>query len=137
MLNLAQLKSQLKSFKFSGTLKTIELRIMEANQYQLSFSELLSMILCDELKERQNRRLQWLISQTRIESNKTLESFDFTFNLSINAMQIRELATCQIIEKGETTFFVCSTGTGNYRRLSTKGKYIFPKRLLMQPDVSL
>lgn len=112
MSNLAQLKTQLKSLKLSGTLDTIELRIMEANQNQLSFTELLSMIFCDELQTRQNRKLQRLLSNAHLESNKTIESFDFTFNHSINASQIRELATCNFIEKGENVFFVGPTGTG-------------------------
>ncbi|MBN1349263.1 ATP-binding protein, partial [candidate division KSB1 bacterium] len=37
---------------------------------------------------------------------KTLESFDLTFNPSINAASIRELASCQFIEKGENIFFL-------------------------------
>ena len=45
MSNIAQLKQQLKSLKLSGTLETIELRLMEATQNQLAFSEMLSMIL--------------------------------------------------------------------------------------------
>lgn len=112
MSNLAQIKSQLRALKLSGTLDTIEMRIMEASQNQLAFGELLSMVLLDELQMRQNRKLQRLITQAHLESNKTLESFDFTFNPSINASLIRELSTCRFIEKGENIFFVGPTGTG-------------------------
>lgn len=112
MSNLAQIKSQLKSLKLSGSLDTIEMRILEASQNQLSFTELLSMVLLDELQTRQNRKLQRLISNAHLESNKTLESFDFTFNRSINSSQIRELSTCRFIEKSENIFFVGPTGTG-------------------------
>ena len=52
MSNLADLKQQLKSLKLSGTLDTLEIRIMEAAQNQLSFTEMLSMILADELETR-------------------------------------------------------------------------------------
>jgi DNA replication protein DnaC len=112
MSNLAQLKSQLKALKLSGTLDTIEMRIMESASNQLSFTELLTMILSDELQERQNRKLQRLITKARLESGKTLESFDFTFNPSIKATQIRELSTCRFIDKGENIFLVGPTGTG-------------------------
>jgi DNA replication protein DnaC len=112
MSNLAQIKSQLRLLKLSGTLDTIEMRILEASQNQLSFTELLSMVFMDELQTRQNRKLQRLISNAHLESNKTLESFDFTFNPSINASQIRELSTCRFIEKSENIFFVGPTGTG-------------------------
>jgi DNA replication protein DnaC len=112
MSNIAQLKQQLKALKLSGTIDTLELRIMEASQNQLSFTELLTMMFSDELQTRQNRRLERLLIAARLEANKTLESFDFSFNKSINAAQIRELATCRFIEKGENVFFVGPTGTG-------------------------
>ena len=112
MAHYAQLKSQLKALKLSGLLETIELRIMEAQNNQLAFTELLSMILNDEIEARQNRKLQRLITHARLQANKTLETFDFSFNPSINASLIRELATCNFIEKGENIFLLGPTGTG-------------------------
>jgi DNA replication protein DnaC len=149
MSNIAQLKQQLKSVKLSGTLATLELRLMEASQNQLSFAEMLSMILSDELETRKQRRLQRLITGARLESNQTLESFDFNFNHSINAQQIRQLATCRFIEKAENVFFVGPTGTGKShlgkslghqacRNYLTVGTYNFHElfTLLSQADVS-
>jgi len=113
MSNIAQLKGQLKALKLSGTLDSLELRLMEAAQNQLSFSDMLSMVLADELETRQQRRLQRLLTAARLQrSGKTLESFDFTFNPSINASQIKQLSNCRFIEKGENIFFVGPTGTG-------------------------
>ncbi len=112
MSNLAQLKQQLKALKLSGTLDNLELRLMEASQNQLSFNDFLSMVLADELETRQQRRLQRLLTVARLQSEKTMESFDFTFNPSINAQQIKQLSTCRFIEKGENVFFVGPTGTG-------------------------
>ena len=75
MAQYAQLKLQLKALKLSGLLETIELRIMEAQNNQLSFTEFLSMILNDEIEARQNRKLQRLITHARLQANKTLETF--------------------------------------------------------------
>ena len=112
MANYAQLKSQFKALKLSGIAETIELRIMEAQNNQLAYTELLAMILNDEIETRQNRKLQRLITHARLDAGKTLENFDFTFNPSINASLIRELATCRFIEKGENIFLLGPTGTG-------------------------
>lgn len=112
MTQYAQLKSQLKALKLSGILETLELRIMETQHNQLAFTELLSMILTDEIEARQNRKLQRLITHAHLESNKTLETFDFSFNHSLNAPFIRELATCHFIENGENIFLLGPTGTG-------------------------
>lgn len=112
MSEIAQLKQQLRSLKLSGALETIELRIMEAGQNQLSFAELLSLMLEDEILTRQNRKLQRLLSHAKLNSNKTIDTFDFTFNNSINAQQIRNFRLCRFIEKNENIFFIGPTGTG-------------------------
>ncbi len=112
MSSYAELKSQLKQLKLSGASDTLELRLMEAESNELAFSELLSMLLSDEIELRRNRRLQRLISHAHLESNKTLEHFDFTFNPTIKPKQIREISTCNFMDKAENIFFVGPTGTG-------------------------
>lgn len=108
----AQLKTQLKELKLPGMLENLELRILEAQQNQLAYSEFLSMLLNDEIETRNMRKLARLIRQAGLGTEKTLETFDFSFNPSINAAHIRELATCRFIKRGEGVFFIGPTGTG-------------------------
>ena len=108
----AQLKIQLKALKLSGILENLELRMLEAQQNELAYSEFLSMLLNDEIEPRNMRKLARLISQAGLGTEKTLETFDFCFNPSINAAHIRQLATCRFIERGEGIFFIGPTGTG-------------------------
>ncbi len=112
MSGYAVLKDQLKQLKLSGAADTLDLRLMEAESNELAFSEVLSMLLSDEIELRRNRRLQRLISHAHLESNKTLEQFDFTFNPTIKPKQIREFSTCHFIDKAENIFFIGPTGTG-------------------------
>jgi DNA replication protein DnaC len=107
-----QLKDQLKRLKLSGMLEHIDLRLLESQQNQLSYSEFLSMLVSDEIEKRNMAKLARLIKQANMGAEKTLESFDLSFNPSINAAYIRELASCQFIEKGENIFFLGPTGTG-------------------------
>lgn len=110
--NPAQLQTQLRALKLSGIADTLELRLMESQNNGLSFSEFLAMLLADELEVRSNRKLERLLLRAHAESSKTLESFHFSFNPSIKASQIRELAQCHFIEKGENIFLLGPTGTG-------------------------
>ena len=112
MSQTAQLKTQLKSLKLSGMLDNLDLRLLEARQNQLAYSELLSLILTDEIETRNMRKVKRLLFQSGMGSEKTLETFDFSFNPSINAAYIRELATCRFIERGEDVFFIGPSGTG-------------------------
>ena len=43
---------------------------------------------------------------------QTLESFDFSFNPSVSAVRIKELATCHFIDHAESVFHLGPTGTG-------------------------
>ena len=92
-----QLKEQLKRLKLSGMLEHIDLRMMESQQNQLSYSEFLSMLVTDEIEKRNMAKLNRLIKQANLGAEKTLESFDLSFNPSINAAYIRELSICQFI----------------------------------------
>ena len=112
MSNHTQLKHQLKTLKLSGLLENLELRLLEAQQNQLTYSEFLSLIFSDEMETRNMRKLRRLLQHAALGSEKTMETFDLSFNPSINAAYIRELATCRFIEKGEGIFFIGPTGTG-------------------------
>ena len=52
MSQTAQLKTQLKTLKLSGMLDNLDLRLLEAQQNQLAYSEFLSIILADEIETR-------------------------------------------------------------------------------------
>ena len=106
------IKNQLMRLKMSGMLDTVELRLSQAQNSELSYSELLTLLLNDEIEKRQSRKLKTLIRKAGIGNQQTLENFDFKFNRSINAAQIRELATGRFISKGENIFFIGPTGTG-------------------------
>jgi len=69
-------------------------------------------MLSDEIEIRNMRKLQRQLSQAGITSQQTIESFDFSFNPSINAAHIRELATYRFIKRGAGIFFIGPTGTG-------------------------
>ena len=112
MSQTAQLKTQLKTLKLSGMLENLDLRLLQAQHNQLAYSEFLSMILADEIETRNMRKVKRLLFQSGMGSEKTLENFDFSFNPSINAAYIRELATCRFIERGEGVFFIGPSGTG-------------------------
>jgi DNA replication protein DnaC len=112
MNDTAQIKTQLKTLKLSGVLDNLDLRVMEAQHSSLAYTEFLTALLLDEIETRNMNRVNRLIRNAHIGSDKTLENFDFSFNHSVNAASIRELGTCRFINKGENIFFLGPTGTG-------------------------
>lgn len=112
MSSYAQIKTQLKSLKLSGVINVLEHRVRQAEESQISYMELIAMLLDDELELRRNRKIQWLLTQARLKANQTIETFDFKANPTINAVQVRELATLHFIEKAENIFLLGATGVG-------------------------
>ena len=112
MSNYAQIKEQLSNLKLAGIIETLEQRLKQADQGELAYTELLSLLLDDELELRRNRKIERLLISAGLKGNQTLETFDFRANASINAVQVRELATLRFIEKAENVFLVGSTGVG-------------------------
>jgi len=108
----ADLVGQLRALKLSGILTTLSNRLLEAEQAQMSLSELLTMLLSDELEARRNRKLARLIKHAHLDLGQTLEHFDFTFAASAPRALIRDLATCRFIQRAENVFFLGATGTG-------------------------
>ncbi|MCL4511700.1 MAG: ATP-binding protein [Bacteroidetes bacterium] len=73
-----------RCLSLTGMADTLELRLLEAQNNGLAFSEFLSMLLTDELQTRANRKCERLLQHAHADSTKTLENFDFSFDPSIN-----------------------------------------------------
>jgi DNA replication protein DnaC len=132
----SQLTLQIRNLKLSGMLEHLDTRLMEAEQHDLAYTEFLSMMLTDELETRTARKISRLMHTAWLGTEKTIETFDFAFNPSINAKLIRALASCRFIERGEGVFLLGPTGTGKThlakalahqacRRLYSVGFYSF------------
>ena len=107
-----QIIQQLRILKLPGMRDNLQKRIMEAEANSLSYGEFLSMLLTDEVDERTSRKITRMLRRAALGKEMTLETFDFSFNPTINAKQIKALASCRFIERAEGVFFLGPTGTG-------------------------
>jgi DNA replication protein DnaC len=107
-----QVIQQLRVLKLPGIREHLEQRMLEAQANQLSYGEFLSMLLTDEVDERTSRKIARMLHRANLGKEMTLETFDFSFNSSINTKQIKSLASCRFIERAEGVFFLGPTGTG-------------------------
>jgi len=109
--NLDTMK-KLKQFKLSGIARSLDLRIQQAKDDNLAYSDFLSLLLEDEANQREDNKQRRLYQQARLPFEKGLEDFDFTFQPSIKKKEILELATCQFIQRKENIIFIGQPGTG-------------------------
>jgi DNA replication protein DnaC len=107
-----QLTPQLKRLRLSGVLETLDLRNQQAIKEKLSYVEFLAYLIQDEVERRDQKQLQLRLRRAAVRSDKTLESFDFSFNPSINRQQVYDLATCNFVAQHRNVLICGPTGVG-------------------------
>jgi DNA replication protein DnaC len=107
-----QLSPFLKRLRLSGILETLEARNQQAIDGQWTYIEFLSRLLEDEVERRSQKQLARRIRRAAINTTKTLEGFDFTFNPTLNRQQILDLAACTYIRQKRNVLLCGPTGVG-------------------------
>ena len=111
-MNPSQLAPNLKLLRLSGILDTLEVRTQQAIAEQWTYEEFLVRLLQDEVERRAQKHLDLRIRRSGINTTKTLESFDFSFNPAINRQQVYDLATCQFVRQHRNLLICGQTGVG-------------------------
>ncbi len=107
-----QLIPQLKHLRLSGILDTLERRQQEAIQSKCSYTDFLQRLLEDEVERRAQKQLGQRLRRAGLNPTKSLESFDFGFNASINRQQILHLADSEYVRQHRNVILCGPTGTG-------------------------
>jgi DNA replication protein DnaC len=109
---MAQLTPRLKRLRLSGILQTLEVRNQQAIEGQWSYIEFLDRLLEDEVARREQKQLALRLRRASVNTVKTLETFDFNFNPSLNRQQVLQIASCDFIRQHHNVLLCGPTGTG-------------------------
>ena len=109
---LDQVRRHLVGLKMPRALETLDAVVRQLEHGELSFLEAIERLLGDELTMRETRRIKIALRTARLTSIKTLSSFDFTFQPSLDRNRILALAELAFIERKETVHFLGPPGTG-------------------------
>ncbi len=107
-----QLAPHLKHLRLPGILETLEVRQRQAIDGKWSYLEFLERLLQDEVERRGQKQLALRLRRATLASPKTLETFDFTFNPTLNRQQLLALATGDYIRAKRNTILCGPTGVG-------------------------
>lgn len=102
----------LKKLRLSGVLKTLDLRMKEAQDGEVSHADFLFRVCCDEVQRREAKQLDQRMRRANFESTKHLEDFEWSFNPKVPKQRIVELATCHFVEKQENVLLIGPAGVG-------------------------
>lgn len=109
---IEQLQYQLKSVRLSGMAENLDVHLQEAKANDLTYEDFLKNLLDAELNRRRDRLLNRRMKQARFPFLKTMEDFDFRFNLSIEKRKIKELQSTAFVTRTENILFLGPPGVG-------------------------
>jgi DNA replication protein DnaC len=109
---LARIQENLKHLRLSRILGLLESALEEASKGNLSYTDFLDQLLTTEVASKKEKYISVRTSMAKFPFVKTLESFDFAFQPSIDKKRLKELGTCRYIANGENVIFLGPPGVG-------------------------
>ena len=106
------LTPQLKHLRLSGILETLDARHRQAVEGKWSYIEFLERLLQDEVERRGQKQLHLRLRRATLTSTKSLETFDFSFNPTLNRQQVLALAAGDYIRAKRNVILCGPTGVG-------------------------
>jgi DNA replication protein DnaC len=100
---------QLRLYQVETELPTL---LEQAAKHERSYSEFLEDLLSREIHAKGAKHLAMRLAMARFPFQKTLESFEFKFQPSIDPKVVRELATGRYLEHGENVLLLGPPGVG-------------------------
>ena len=109
---IERLESHLTRLKLFHTREKLPSSLENASKKETSYADFLEEILSEEVATKNDKNILMRTTMARLPYVKTLEGFDFSFQPSIDAKQIRELATCRYISSAENVVLLGPPGVG-------------------------
>lgn len=107
-----RIRQSLLSLHMSRAMETLDQTLGRLEKGEISAIEAIDELLAEELSLREGRRIGVGLRTARLMPIKTLESFDFSFQPSLDRHRIMALAQLEFIRRAEVLHFLGPPGTG-------------------------
>lgn len=124
-MNLVELDHALRKLRLSGMAAVLETRLRQAQTERMTPLDLVSTLVGDELRRREDRLLERRHKYARFrDPERTLDTFDFDFNKKMNRALVHELATGRFVAQREDALFLGPPGTGKSHLAQALGRAV-------------
>jgi DNA replication protein DnaC len=100
---------RLRLFKSNERLEAL---LQQAVAEEISYADFLERVLSEELASKTAKNITMRTSLARFPFVKSLETFDFAYQPSLDKKQIQQLSNCHFIEHGENIVILGPPGVG-------------------------
>jgi DNA replication protein DnaC len=98
---IERLGEHLRKLRLLKSAERLEALLQDAAAGELPYAEFLEQVLGEEVSARTSRNIAMRTAMARFPFVKPLETFDFSYQPSIDAKQVHQLASCHFIEHGD------------------------------------
>ncbi len=109
---LVSLKSYLADLGMPGSLEVVDSLMERLDQGRISAAEAMEQLVAAQVVVKRERRLSLAMSASKLPCIKKLDTFDFSFQPSIDRSQMLSLHELTFIERRENVLFLGPAGVG-------------------------
>ena len=109
---LDRIRGAMIGLKMPRALEALDHTIQKLEQGEITAIEAIDSLLSEEYSTRETRRIDIALRTSKLLPIKTLESFDFSFQPSLDRERIAALAQLDFIRRAEVVHFLGPPGTG-------------------------
>jgi DNA replication protein DnaC len=107
-----ELDRALRQLRLGGMADVLVLRAQQARAESLGPLDFIGLLVHDELQRRRDRLVDRRVKAAGFRDPKTLDTFDWKFNASLDRALVFELATGRFIEQHEDVLLLGNAGVG-------------------------
>ncbi|MFZ2053176.1 MAG: ATP-binding protein [Candidatus Aminicenantales bacterium] len=105
-MSLSRIQDNLHHLRLYKIHDRLETALEEAAKNNVSYTDFLDDLLSQEVASKQEKNIALRTAIAKFPYVKTLESFEFAFQPSIDKKRIKELAECRFIPNGENVILL-------------------------------
>lgn len=109
---LDRIRGAMVGLKMPRALEALDHTMQKLEQGEITAIEAIDSLLSEEYSTRETRRIDVALRTSKLLPIKTLESFDFSFQPSLDRERIAALAQLDFIRRAEVVHFLGPPGTG-------------------------
>jgi DNA replication protein DnaC len=107
-----RIKQTMVGLKMPRAIEALDATVRRLERGEVTALEAIDVLLAEELTLRESRRVKTALVMARLSTIKTLASFDFSFQPSLDKNRIMALAELKFIDRAEVLHLIGPPGTG-------------------------
>jgi len=111
-MSTVEIEKTLEHLRLHGMRATLEARLLQASQSQMSLLDVFACLFQDEMDYRRSKLIDRRFQASGLDERKLMNDFDWSFNPRLPKREIMELITIKFVQQSEDALLVGKPGTG-------------------------